>query len=493
MPSYIETFDDPGVRDLFEPMVPGRPLGPLIALRERIPWPLAGPPFPFDDLRTLSGVFIGSDPALNHVPRPVTTAVEPCGERVDPHAVCTGKDGVPALDALSAWLMLELPPDKSGKAQHVVPTFAWPTRLLSVLAWLVRESDTYRLRGERVPPDVAFVRHCVRVGVVPGGNLDALLQLSLRVVRDAAGPLHDALTEAGLLRPTADVWKLREYPSLVADAITGLSPVPGAPLDGWSVRREIHKGASARRLYSWGWAGPSKCADELVSLADELLAAADPMAKPKRSSFEFGRPHRTRSGSEQVAEWMETYLLVCARWLRFVTVAARVLLHHVYRVTLVYQGLSTLRYGQLFRPGWADALPKLAQLPVDAFAGFAAALAERAQVPPVWPWKFERELEFQVCVSPSSPVAGVRRSGGTLDGDVPARVRAVAASRDARCEGASAPRVPRAVGLSRASEPALQRGVPHGLGERSYDARAVARRRLRRFRVGARRPRAVAS
>ena len=44
------------------------------------------------------------------------------------------------------------------------------------------------------------MRHTPRPGVIPGGNLDALLQLSLRVVRDAAGPLHDALSEAGLLQ-----------------------------------------------------------------------------------------------------------------------------------------------------------------------------------------------------------------------------------------------------------------------------------------------------
>ena len=79
--------------------------------------------------------------------------------------------------------------------------------------------------------------------------------------------------------------------------------------------------------------------------------------------------------------WTETYLLACARWLRLVTLAARVLLHNVYLALLVYQGPPNLRYNAVYRTGWADALTTLAKLPADRFTGFASALANRAQLP----------------------------------------------------------------------------------------------------------------
>ena len=112
------------------------------------------------------------------------------------------------------------------------------------------------------------------------------------------------------------------------------------------------------------------------------------------SRFVFRRPHRLRAYADQVGLWTETYLLACARWLRLVTLAARVLLHHVYLALLVYHGPPNLRYNAVYRTGWANALTTLAQLPADGFAGFASALADRAQLPPEVPWYLEREFEF---------------------------------------------------------------------------------------------------
>ena len=366
-----------GPREPFELEIPGRSFGSS-SLR-RVPWPLAGLPFPFDDIMMMYG---GTSALRRAGLRPTAPAValQPCGKRVDPNDVCTGKDAIPPLDALLSWLTMPVRVPDVDEDQYAVPTFAWPTRLLSILAWLGRDCDTYRLRNGHGLGYVQSVRH-----IAPRGyprRFDALLQLSLRVVRDAAGPLHDALSEAGLLQAVGIVPRPGGPPRLLADAIAGLGPVPGAPLDGWSVLRELRKGASARRLYSWGWA--------------------------RRPS-----------------------------------------------VRVSFNGLQTSFSRRSTRPSTTST----------------------------------RYLRFTL----PTGCGRACRAGGGVDGDVPARVRAVAASRDARCEGAPAQRVPRAVGLSRAPESALQRGVPHGLGGRSYDARAVARRRLHRVRLGARQPRAVAS
>ena len=393
---YAETYDDDGPREPFELKIPGRSQDDLLGLRARLPWPLAGVPFSFDDLLMMYGTYIGVRPTEKYDPVFTPVSLEPCGERADPNDVCVGKDAIPPLDAVLAWLTTSIRRPGSGEVVDAVPTFAWPTRLLSVLAWLARESNTYQLRSAAGLGYVQVMRHFPRPGIVPGGHLDALLQLSLRVVRDAAGPLHDALSEAGLLQSAGVVPKPGGPPRLLADAIAGLSPVPGAPLDGWSVSRELRKGESARRLYSWGWASRARCAHELQKLADELLAVVDPGAEHKRSSLRFTGRHRLRSADEQVAEWLETYLLVCARWLRLVTLATRVLLHHVYLALLVYHGPPDLRYNALYREHWADALPTLARLPADAFAGFASRLVERAQLPPATPWYLEREFEIQV-------------------------------------------------------------------------------------------------
>ena len=448
--SYVETYEDDGPREPFELEVPGRSMGPLIGLRKRVPWPLAGLPFPFDDIMMMYGAYLGVAPTPDYAPPAPAVALQPCRKRVDPNDVCTGKDAIPPLDALLAWLTMPVRVPDVDRDQYAVPTFAWPTRLLSVLAWLGRDSETYRLRNGHGVGYVPGMRHIARPAVIPGGHLDALLQLSLRVVRDAAGPLHDALSEAGLLQavgivPRAgkpprllddaiaglgpvpgaplDGWSVLRVvrdaagplhdalseagllqavgivpragkpPRLLDDAIAGLGPVPGAPLDGWSVLRELRKGASARRVYSWGWAQPAVCASELQRLADQLLAAVDPALHDKHSPFAFHPAHRLRSHGEQVGVWTETYLLVCARWLRLVTLAARVLLHNVYLALLVYHGPPNLRYNAVYRMGWADALTTLAQLPVDGFTGFATALADRAQLPPEVPWFLEREFE----------------------------------------------------------------------------------------------------
>ena len=391
---YVETYEDAGPREPFEFQVPGRSMAFLIGLRERVPWPLVGLPFPFDNIMTMYGAYLGVAPTPDYAPPAPAVALEPCGKRVDPNDVCTGKDAIPPLDALLSWLTMPVRVPEVEEDQYAVPTFAWPTRLLSILAWLGRDCDTYRLGNGHGVGYVRNMRHVMRPAVIPGGNLDALLQLSLRVVRDAAGPLHDALSEAGLLEAVGIVPRPGGPPRLLVDAIAGLAPVPGAPLDGWSVLRELRKGASARRLYSWGWASPVVCAGELQRLADQLLAAVDPKVKGNRSVFAFAPAHRLRSPADQVEVWTETYLLVCARWLRLVTLAARVLLHHVYLALLVYQGPPGLRYNAVYRTGWADALTTLAQLPADGFTGFASALANRAQLPPEAPWYLEREFEF---------------------------------------------------------------------------------------------------
>ena len=391
---YVETYEDGGPREPFELEVPGRSMGPLIRLRKRVPWPLAGLPFPFDDIMMMYGAYLGVAPTPDYAPPAPAVALQPCGKRVDPNDVCTGKDAIPPLDALLAWLTMPVRVPDVEEDQYAVPTFAWPTRLLSVLAWLGRDSETFRLRNGHGVGYVPSMRHIARPAVIPGGHLDALLQLSLRVVRDAAGPLHDALSEAGLLQAVGIVPRAGKPPRLLADAIAGLGPVPAAPLDGWSVLRELRKGASARRVYSWGWAPPAVCASELQRLADQLLAAVDPGVHDKNSPFVFHPAHRLRSHAEQVGVWTETYLLVCARWLRLVTLAARVLLHNVYLALLVYHGPPNLRYNAVYRMGWAHALTTLAQLPVDGFTGFATALANRAQLPPEVPWYLEREFEF---------------------------------------------------------------------------------------------------
>ena len=246
--SYVETYEDGGPREPFELEIPGRSFGLLIGLRERVPWPLAGLPFPFDDIMMMYGGYLGVTPSPGYAPPPPAVALQPCGKRVDPNDVCTGKDAIPPLDALLAWLTMPVRMPDVDRDQYAVPTFAWPTRLLSVLAWLGRDSETYRLRNRHGVGYVPSMRHIARPAVIPGGHLDALLQLSLRVVRDAAGPLHDALSEAGLLQAVGVVPRAGGPPRLLADAIAGLAPVPGAPLDGWSVSRELRKGASARRV-----------------------------------------------------------------------------------------------------------------------------------------------------------------------------------------------------------------------------------------------------
>ena len=182
--------------------------------------------------------------------------------------------------------------------------------------------------------------------------------------------------------------------SLVLDALAERDSAVHAFAAWQTYARELRKGASARRLYSWGWAPPVVCAGELQRLADQLLAAVDPALHDKNSPFVFHPAHRLRAHVEQVGVWTETYLLVCARWLRLVTLAARVLLHHVYLALLIYHGPPDLRYNALYRTGWADALSTLARLPADGFAGFASALADRAQLPPEVSWYLEREFEF---------------------------------------------------------------------------------------------------
>ena len=225
--SYVETYEDDGPREPFELEVPGRSMGPLIGLRKRVPWPLAGLPFPFDDIMMMYGAYLGVAPTPDYAPPAPAVALQPCGKRVDPNDVCTGKDAIPPLDALLSWLTMPVRVPDVDEDQYAVPTFAWPTRLLSVLAWLGRDSETYRLRNGHGVGYVPSMRHIARPAVIPGGNLDALLQLSLRVVRDAAGPLHDALSEAGLLQAVGIVPRAGKPPRLLADAIAGLAPVPG--------------------------------------------------------------------------------------------------------------------------------------------------------------------------------------------------------------------------------------------------------------------------
>ena len=157
--SYVETYEDDGPREPFELEVPGRSMGPLIGLRKRVPWPLAGLPFPFDDIMMMYGGYLGVTPSPGYAPPPPAVALQPCGKRVDPNDVCTGKDAIPPLDALLSWLTLPVRVPDVDEDQYAVPTFAWPTRLLSVLAWLGRDSETYRLRNGHGVGYVPSMRH----------------------------------------------------------------------------------------------------------------------------------------------------------------------------------------------------------------------------------------------------------------------------------------------------------------------------------------------
>ena len=104
--SYVETYEDDGPREPFELEVPGRSMGPLIGLRKRVPWPLAGLPFPFDDIMMMYGAYLGVAPTPDYAPPAPAVALQPCGKRVDPNDVCTGKDAIPPLDALLSWLTM---------------------------------------------------------------------------------------------------------------------------------------------------------------------------------------------------------------------------------------------------------------------------------------------------------------------------------------------------------------------------------------------------
>ena len=98
--------------------------GSLIGLRERVPWPLAGLPFPFDDIMMMYGEYLGVAPSPGYAPPAPAVALQPCGKRVDPNDVCTGKDAIPPLDALLSWLTLPVRVPDVDEDQYAVPTFA---------------------------------------------------------------------------------------------------------------------------------------------------------------------------------------------------------------------------------------------------------------------------------------------------------------------------------------------------------------------------------
>ena len=391
MPTYRESYEDESVLEPFNPEIPTYGCAEIFALREYVPWPLAGVPFGFADPQDLYGTFIGPQPGHHFVAESRFAAPEPVGVRVDPAEVCRRKDAPAPLLQLLTWLSLERP-DTAPEDALFVPTLVWPARLLSVLAWLGSGADVYPARTREPPAYVDLVRMGARAGVLPGGHVDALLQLSLRAVRDASVRLHDACREAGLVDAVRLPAVADGYPPLIADAIRGLSPVPGAPLAGWSVAREFRKGPSARRRYAWGWKAPLEQARALREDAAELLAVLEPVAKSRRV-LQVPNGRRWQSEADMSIVRGAAYSEICGRWMGLVAVAARVLLHYVYRVSLVYSDARPDGYRAYLRVGWADALRELAKLPADDFAGFAGALVERAGIPPEWPWYLERELE----------------------------------------------------------------------------------------------------
>ena len=388
---YNESYDGDAALEAFKPLLRCFARDEILALEEHVPWPLDGVPFSFSDPEDLYGTFVGLRPGHRFVPEPRLVAREPVGVRVDPAEVCRRKGVPPPLQQLATWLSLK-GPDGKREDGLFIPTFGWPCRLLSVLAWLVSGPEVFPARESGPPAYVDLLRVTARAGVIPGGHLDAMLQLSLRVVRDASLRLHDAIGEAGL----ADAVRLPSaadaHPPLIADAICGLSPVPGAPLGGWSVTREFRKGVSARRQYVWGWRPPAQRARALREEIGELLGVLGEEGNG-RGPFHLAGPRRGLSDADLTLARGDTYTRICARWIGLVALASRLLLHHVYRVCLVYSDARPDGYRAHLRTGWADALRELAKLPADDFEGFAGALVERAGSPPEWPWYLERELE----------------------------------------------------------------------------------------------------
>ena len=241
------------------------------------------------------------------------------------------------------------------------------------------------------PLPVIGARVLARLLICPGGNLETLILLAWRVIRDAAVLLAPALEEHADSVPDGN----SRYPESLRLALGGLGPVPAYPLFGWSDAGTVHELVYGYPAFIWGSTSVGAMAERAVRRVVGLKARLSAPNAHRNFRFQkFDSFDKRLNWDRTVGHNVVAYGTVCARLLSETVVALRILSHvaHLLRVVHVYRSEALL-----YRPKrWAGTMRRFAGLDVSVLDDFFHDVVSAALVPLPWLWHAERELESLV-------------------------------------------------------------------------------------------------
>ena len=355
------------------------------------PWPHADHSFRFASFDDFCGAYL----APSHWVARQYAAVDlrvPAPLRLGDPVLPVSK--LPDGEALYRLLDWGSVPGPDGVA--LAPSLAWLVRVLSIVHWASCPREMSSRSQGSLP--VTGARVFGRLLVCPGSNLEVLIALAWRAVRDASLVLGPAVEEASRGGPES----YSRYPESLESALCGLGPVPAYPLLHWS---DVHTSADliARYpAYVWGATSLGAMAERATKRVSALRNRLTADNAPKGFRFEtFSTFDRKLNWDRTLGHNVLVYGSVCARLLNETVRALRILSHivHLFCVFRVHR----VEPGK-YRPArWIGTLRTLADVDVSVLDSLFLDLARDASLPLPWLWHAERELESLVVrVAPSA-------------------------------------------------------------------------------------------
>ena len=355
------------------------------------PWPHADHSFRFSSFNDFFGAYLAPShwvarqyPAVDlRTPAPLRLG--------DPLVQVSGLADGEALYRVLTWGSV---PGPDGVA--LAPSLAWLVRVLSVVHWAACPRDMASLAQGTLP--VTGARLMARLVVCPGSNLDALVALAWRVMRDVSVVLGPALEDAS--RNGAGSYALCS--PAVESALRGLGPVPGHPLMDWSDVLTSDALLQPYPAYFWGTMSLGAIAARAVKRVSALPVRLTAQNAPRAFRFNsFGTFDQKVNWDRTLGHNLGVYSAVCARLVTETLYALRVVSHIVHLLRLFHvHRVDAAKY----RPArWVATLRTLAEADMRVLDSLLFQLARDASLPLPWLWYAERDLEsFVVRVAPSA-------------------------------------------------------------------------------------------